>query len=274
MKVHYINLLRFPSKSGTFTNHKYHSCIRQHSFYEICFCFKGTFDLVTDNRKYEIQAEMCYILSSGLKHAEITETNKKSIILFIGLGGFNKNFFHNRLIMKDNADDIKEICINIINEKEINQTNNTIIPHEIKRIFYLMKRHQLNINSDYQKTLKINNYNIPLWIQKNIDEWKRYINTNYNKTDIKIAESPNVFNMSFRYFEKYFKILECMTCSEYLNQARVNNAKHLLLNSDLTMHEIARQTGFKSSNYFIRKFKKLSGVTPKRYRITTELKYD
>lgn len=52
----------------------------------------------------------------------------------------------------------------------------------------------------------------------------------------------------------------------YLIGLRIEAAKKLLRQSDLTMTEIALETGFGDSNYFARKFKESTGRSPTDYR--------
>lgn len=54
--------------------------------------------------------------------------------------------------------------------------------------------------------------------------------------------------------------------SHYLRQYRVEQARLLLESTDASVTEIGYQTGFNSSNSFIRTFKSLVGETPGRYR--------
>lgn len=56
------------------------------------------------------------------------------------------------------------------------------------------------------------------------------------------------------------------TVSQYVTIKRVEKAKELLLNTDLSIEEIARETGFSSSAYFTKNFKKIKGATPLKFR--------
>lgn len=53
---------------------------------------------------------------------------------------------------------------------------------------------------------------------------------------------------------------------DYLISLRINRVKKLLLHTDLTVTEIAYQTGFKDSSYLTRQFKSRTGMTPRQYR--------
>ena len=57
-----------------------------------------------------------------------------------------------------------------------------------------------------------------------------------------------------------------LSLSEYIKFARVERAKGLLRDTDLTAQEIADRLGFSSRNYFSRIFKEVTGVIPTAYR--------
>ncbi len=54
----------------------------------------------------------------------------------------------------------------------------------------------------------------------------------------------------------------------WLNQARVIKARHLLVQSDLAIHEVALQAGFSSSHTMARLIKETTGLSPHHYRIS------
>lgn len=55
----------------------------------------------------------------------------------------------------------------------------------------------------------------------------------------------------------------------YLNRYRIEQAKRLILSSNLKLCEVAEQTGFSSSIVFSRSFKKVTGKTPSEFRSGT-----
>lgn len=57
-----------------------------------------------------------------------------------------------------------------------------------------------------------------------------------------------------------------MTCMNYLEKLRVNLAQVMLAETELLIGEIAQRVGYTDSNYFIKVFKKNTGVTPSKYR--------
>lgn len=58
------------------------------------------------------------------------------------------------------------------------------------------------------------------------------------------------------------------TIVEYLQSLRINHAQELLATSELPALEIAFESGFESIEHFYRVFRRLTGTTPKNYRLT------
>lgn len=56
------------------------------------------------------------------------------------------------------------------------------------------------------------------------------------------------------------------TCMSYLMKMRVNLAQIMLAETELQIGEIAARVGYPDANYFIKVFKKNTGVTPSQYR--------
>lgn len=53
---------------------------------------------------------------------------------------------------------------------------------------------------------------------------------------------------------------------EYIAKRRIQAAKELLTGSDMTVEEIAAETGFCTASYFCKLFKKYEGITPLRFK--------
>ena len=73
--------------------------------------------------------------------------------------------------------------------------------------------------------------------------------------------------MSEAHFLKYFKQLFGSTPHQYIVTKRLQMAKDLLEQSDLSVHHITTTIGFEDSSSFIRLFRNQYAVTPKKYRL-------
>lgn len=96
-----------------------------------------------------------------------------------------------------------------------------------------------------------------------------YIHKNFRKT-ISISEIAAVAGYSECYFMSMFKKITGYTFVEYLNIIRIENARKLLVESDMSVSEIAWQSGFNNLSYFIRLFKKKFDCSPLKYRNSTK----
>jgi AraC-like DNA-binding protein/mannose-6-phosphate isomerase-like protein (cupin superfamily) len=93
----------------------------------------------------------------------------------------------------------------------------------------------------------------------------KHIQQNF-KEDISIKVLSEMCNMSYSYFSRQFSKIIGKTFKEYLNFIRINESEKLLLTSNINITEIAMETGFSNTSYFIKQFKQYKGVSPKQYR--------
>ncbi|WP_134699386.1 response regulator [Ammoniphilus sp. YIM 78166] len=81
-----------------------------------------------------------------------------------------------------------------------------------------------------------------------------------------LKEVANHVHLNPSYFSVWFKEQTQITFSEYVTRSRIQKAKGLLLNSNLSVNEIAELVGYSTSKYFIKIFKEYEGVTPHKYK--------
>jgi YesN/AraC family two-component response regulator len=81
-----------------------------------------------------------------------------------------------------------------------------------------------------------------------------------------LEETAAYVNLSPSYFSKVFK--EELGCSfnTYLNELRIEKSKSILLAGSASIVEICDMVGFEDQSYFTKVFKKITGVTPGKYR--------
>lgn len=94
---------------------------------------------------------------------------------------------------------------------------------------------------------------------------KRYIEANY-KSSINLKDIANSVNLSPIYFHNLFKSACGITPHDYLTDCRITEAKKQLWDSDINLDFIAQNCGFGCAQYFSRIFKKVTGITPGKYR--------
>lgn len=98
-----------------------------------------------------------------------------------------------------------------------------------------------------------------------IYEIARYIKLNYSQ-NIKLQDIAGRFHLNKEYISRKFSQELQETLIDYLNRVRVEQAKLLLQNPQLTIAEIAMTVGYQDEKYFSRVFKKQEGRSPREYR--------
>lgn len=94
-----------------------------------------------------------------------------------------------------------------------------------------------------------------------------FIQKNYTK-NLTIADIAEAAYLSPSRLAHVFKEQTGQTIIEYLNRIRINQAKLLLSTTDENCTQICFQVGYNNQSYFNRIFKKVTGVTPKNFRLT------
>ena len=78
-----------------------------------------------------------------------------------------------------------------------------------------------------------------------------------------IAEAVGVTS---GYLSRVFSASEGKTLIHFVSEKKIGKSKQLLEDEKNSIRMIATEIGFSSPSYFIRFFKKFTGVTPKQYR--------
>lgn len=91
-----------------------------------------------------------------------------------------------------------------------------------------------------------------------------YINDNHTNVTLDILSKR--FNYSKSYISHMFKSESGYTLKEYCNLLKIEDAKILLEESNISVTNIALSVGYNNFSYFINTFKKLTGETPLVWR--------
>ncbi|MBQ7232346.1 MAG: helix-turn-helix transcriptional regulator [Bacillales bacterium] len=98
-----------------------------------------------------------------------------------------------------------------------------------------------------------------------INKVVEFIKNNYSKNH-DIQYYANICNMERKYFITVFKQCTGVSPQRYRTNLRIEEAKKLLLNTDMSSESIANAVGYSDPLYFSRVFKKYTGISPKFFR--------
>lgn len=98
-----------------------------------------------------------------------------------------------------------------------------------------------------------------------IDKVKKYIEENYHNSEMGIDEIAKHLYINYAYLCSIFKRDTGVTINEYLTEFRINKAKKLFDDGNVTVLDVAGRVGYADANYFGKCFKKYYGLAPSKY---------
>lgn len=117
------------------------------------------------------------------------------------------------------------------------------------------------INADLcRKSYEVNKPKIGV-----VDEVIQYINRHYCE-NLTLTDLANYSNLDKSYLCRIFKKRLGISPIEYIISQRLNHARTLIFNTDLSINEIASSSGYNNTSFFIMQYKKYYGLTPTQSR--------
>jgi AraC-like DNA-binding protein len=93
-----------------------------------------------------------------------------------------------------------------------------------------------------------------------------YLHKHYYSYDFSVEAMSEHFSLSPVFLRKVFKDATNSNILSYVNTLRIEKAKELLKDTDMSLGDIVKQIGYVDTSSFVRKFKQETGVTPGDYR--------
>ena len=259
--------------------HRTYSAHR-HTSFEIAFFKKGKGIYCCNNKMLDFQAGDIFIFSTNEEHF-ISEISEEMLVMnlhfepqyiyspiqigqdnsFLRIFFDRSDAFCNRL-PREHA--VTKQIVNYMEELEnefFNRPDNYEIMIRIKTLsmLVLMSRELGYVNTNSTKRMSQSKCSDVL--MKVMD----HINCNFGN-DISLEDLARVGNMSPNYLCTVFKQVNGMTIWEYILIRRIDKAKRLLKETDMSIIAIHTDCGFHTSSNFNKAFKKLVGMSPLEYR--------
>ena len=92
-----------------------------------------------------------------------------------------------------------------------------------------------------------------------------YIDENY-KQNIPLSVLAGIMNISTMYFSNSFKSVFNISPKQYILNKRLTEGQRLLLETDMSVKEIAYEVGFENENYFSEYFSSKVGISALKFR--------
>lgn len=102
--------------------------------------------------------------------------------------------------------------------------------------------------------------------KKFLELFENWVSAHINQSDMQAIDFANQMKMGRTTFFKKVKQVTGMPPHEYIRKMRLMRAAELLKDPQLSISEVAYQTGFEDPSYFSRNFKEYFGVTASQFR--------
>jgi len=132
-----------------------------------------------------------------------------------------------------------------------------LLKEKLNHFFFLMLNHSCMTETKISKSAA-------LYIEK-VKHALLFIQENY-KEPLTVNQLAGLCNFSEVHFMKFFKNAVGLPCMEYIIRLRLKIAADLISTTDLSIAEIALESGFNNLSNFNRKFKACYCFTPSDYR--------
>ena len=94
-----------------------------------------------------------------------------------------------------------------------------------------------------------------------------YIHANF-RLELTVKALAEMEYLGVSRYRELFKETTGISPCEYITRLRIEKAKDLLIQSKVTIQNVAERVGYKDRLYFQRIFKKYTNMTPRQWRVT------
>ncbi len=273
-KVHSTTLLPYHYYSGEIPNHYPKVSIHWHTEFEIINIIFGKCEIIYGSEILIAKSGDILIIPPNTLHGILPYNNFKmkfsSIVFSDSIFGntvLERSYIHYIHPLVSGSLSIPAVITKKISEygklfetitlvfshaKNNSEIDDLFVKSYILLFFGILFKEQI----DYHKEAINSDFLLPT-----ID----YISKNY-KEDLKVQHLAENAKYSYSYFMKLFKYYTGLSVVDYINKFRIEQACMLILSTNLSISAIAYEVGFKNISNFNRFFKKITHLTPLKYR--------
>lgn len=242
-----------------------------HDFFEITYYLEGRGQNIINGKEYEICPGSAVFLTPTDYHEIIVDEPMTEITLMI-----NPDVIPDELVYNTVSLDEAVYCFFDSEERK----NVEYLLDMLRQEFSWKKQYSLSclknlvgvivalVVRKYSSRNESDNASKDGYSGKNEKLFKRamsYILMNFTKNP-GLSEISEYLGYSPCYFSRYFHKISGVPYKEYLRKLKLNHAKRLLLSGDMTVAEVAANSGYATLQVFLADFKKIYGETPTAFR--------
>ncbi|SFS72527.1 AraC family transcriptional regulator [Paenibacillus sp. BC26] len=132
-------------------------------------------------------------------------------------------------------------------------------------------RQQLQFQRIIEVMLELNlQVDQPQSSAQTVEQTIQYMQANF-RDPITVTQLAQLANVPSWQYTSIFKELTGKKPLDYLTELRINRAKEWLIGTESTLREIAEHVGFTDEYYFSRRFRHMTGSSPRQYALSRRL---
>lgn len=258
-----------------------------HSHCELYYLISGECTMLVRQTKYTLTPGMVLIIPSNVPHkttynpditserltVEFSPSFISDIAEEFGDIWMDRFFYNSPIFLPQTSRSYIEHMLNTLTEDkelDISQTSeDSALPQQedifsdcirklhFQEIIIELLRHNTHANYVTAEGILISDIAVA--------EARRYIDDNYNEP-ITLEEIADMYQLNPSYFSSKFKSVNGVGFKEYHNNVRVIHAEKLLLETNMSITEIAIKCGYETSNYFGDAFRRANKCSPSQFR--------
>jgi AraC-like DNA-binding protein len=237
-----------------------------HDCFELLYVARGGMYVSIDDSIHEAVAGNLIMVNSGVIHGFFDESPGTAIK---GMQ-FDMAFFGEDLV------NVRDVVFHnpVIDKSALSDAVYAQLQQLLREIF----REYAERAVGYQLAVKSKLYELMLLILRGspkssleipssrAKEIRAFMYKNFDNPDLTLEDAAVTFNLSKFYFIRFFKKHTGYSFHSYLVKTRVDFACRYLIESKMTITDVAFRSGFNSLQTFNRVFKLMTGFTPRDYR--------
>jgi AraC-like DNA-binding protein/uncharacterized cupin superfamily protein len=250
-----------------------------HGYYEISFITEGTGKRFVADSLDEFQPGDLVFLGPNIPHTWVVDkeqyTTGKRKLEMVYVQFYDAALGQEMLALNEFSNAEKALSIATrglrIEGNTLNEASNLMLqmPYANKFERYILFLELLNVigKSDEITPLASKEY-INKKFQtdnKRIQTIYEYLMENY-RGDIDLQKLASLVSLAPGSLCRFFKMQVGKTIFEYLNIIKVEFACKLLMNKELSVADVAFDSGFNNLSHFNKQFREITGITPLKYR--------
>lgn len=94
-----------------------------------------------------------------------------------------------------------------------------------------------------------------------------YVNNTHERSAVKFSVYlSKKLHHDYSYLSNYFSTMQATTIEQYMISLRTEKVKEMIINSDLSLKEIAYELHYSSVSHLSKQFKKVTGLAPSHFK--------